>query len=101
MTGITHRAILLLVVAAAGLADVQVAVQTLTFAIDQELEGLKTSYTVGLSQAGLVPQQLSLGVLLLNLCLQLPESTRSEILKSESTVQPVHCNTKRIKCLLL
>ena len=55
VTGITHWAELLLVVAAAGLADVMVAVQTLTSAVDQELEGLETPNAVGLSQAGLVP----------------------------------------------
>lgn len=36
---------LLLVVATAGLADVELAVQALTLAIDQELEGLETSNT--------------------------------------------------------
>lgn len=37
---------LLLVVATAGLTDVELAVETLTLAVDQELEGLETSNTV-------------------------------------------------------
>lgn len=60
---------LLLVVQAAGLADVQLAVQTLTPAVHQELEGLQTANTVRLTQTALVPQQLPLGVLFFNLCL--------------------------------
>lgn len=75
-TGITHPAQLLLVVAAAGLADVELAVQTLTLGVDQELEGLQTSNTVRLSQAALVSQQLSLGVFFFNLCLQVPEKDK-------------------------
>lgn len=67
MTGIAHPAQLLLVVVTAGLADVKLAVQTLTLGVDQELEGLKTSNAVGLGQAGLVTQQLSLGVFFFNL----------------------------------
>lgn len=75
-TGITHPAQLLLVVAAAGLADVELAVQTLTLGVDQELEGLQTSNTVRLSQAALVSQQLSLGVFFFYLCLQVPEKDK-------------------------
>lgn len=75
-TGITHPAQLLLVVAAAGLADVELAVQTLTLGVDQELEGLQTSNTVRLSQAALVSQQLSLGVFFFNLCLQVTEKDK-------------------------
>lgn len=37
---VAHPAVLLLVVAAAGLAGVHATVQTLAFAVDQELEGL-------------------------------------------------------------
>jgi len=66
-TGITHPAELLLVVQTAGLADEELAVQTLTLAVDQELEGLQTSNAVGLGQAGLVAQQLPLGVFFFNL----------------------------------
>lgn len=75
-TGITHPAQLLLVVAAAGLADVELAVQTLTLGVDQELEGLQTSNTVRLGQAALVSQQLSLGVFFFYLCLQVPEKDK-------------------------
>ena len=75
-TGITHPAQLLLVVAAAGLADVELTVQTLTLGVDQELEGLQTSNTVWLSQAALVSQQLSLGVFFFYLCLQIPEKNK-------------------------
>ena len=42
---VTHPAVLLLVVAAAGLAGVHVTVQTLTFTVDQELEGLQAADT--------------------------------------------------------
>lgn len=55
-----------LVVTTTGFADVELAVQTLTLAVDQELEGLETSNTVRLSQAGLIAQQLSLGVFFFN-----------------------------------
>lgn len=73
VAGVTHPALLPLVVAAAGLADVQLAVQTLALGVDQELEGLQTSDAVALSQPGLVAQQLSLRVFFLNLCLEVPE----------------------------
>lgn len=69
MAGVTHPALLPLVVAAAGLADVELAVQTLALGVDQELEGLEASDAVALSQPALVAQQLSLGVFFLNLCL--------------------------------
>lgn len=69
MAGVTHPALLPLVVAAAGLADVELAVQTLALGVDQELEGLEASDAVALNQPGLVAQQLSLSVFFLNLCL--------------------------------
>lgn len=69
MAGVAHPAVLPLVVAAAALADVELAVQTLALGVDQELEGLEASDAVALSQPGLVPQKLSLGVFFLNLCL--------------------------------
>lgn len=69
VAGVTHPALLPLVEAAAGLADVQLAVQTLALGVDQELEGLETADAVALSQPGLVAQQLSLCVLFLNFCL--------------------------------
>lgn len=62
VTGVAHPAVLLVVVAAAGLADVELAVQTLAPGVEQELEGLQTPDAVGLGQAGLAAQQLSLGV---------------------------------------
>lgn len=40
---VTNPAVLLLVVAAAGLAGVHATVQTLAFAVDQELEGLQAA----------------------------------------------------------
>lgn len=40
---VTHPAVFLLVVAAAGLAGVHVAVQALALAVDQELEGLQAA----------------------------------------------------------
>ena len=71
MAGVTHPAPLLLVVAAAGLAGVQLAVQTLPLAVHQELEGLQAADAEGVRQAGLgAHQDLSLGVLLLYLGLQ-------------------------------
>lgn len=69
VAGVTHPAMLPLVVAAAGLADVELAVQTLALGVDQELEGLEASDAVAFSEPGLVAQQLSLSIFLLNLCL--------------------------------
>lgn len=68
---VTHPAVLLLVVAAAGLAGVHVTVQTLTLAVDQELEGLQATDAEGVRQLALRTQQLALRVLLLNFSLQL------------------------------
>lgn len=76
VTGIAYPAVLLLVVARAGLADVELTVQTLALGVDQELERLETSYTVGLSQAALVAQQLSLRVFFLNFGFQIPEGKK-------------------------
>lgn len=58
---------LLRTVAAASLADVEMAVQTLTLAVHQELEGLQAANAVGSSEVGLRAQELSLCVLLLKL----------------------------------
>lgn len=69
MAGVAHPAMLPLVVAAAGLADGELAVQTLALGVDQELERLEASDAVALSEPGLAAQQLSLSVFLLNLCL--------------------------------
>lgn len=66
-TGIAHPTLLLLVVATAGLADVELAVKALTLAVHQELEGLETTNTVRLRQAALVSQQLPFSVFPLNL----------------------------------
>lgn len=67
VTGVTHPAILLLVIVAAGLADVELAVQALMLVVKQEFKRLETSNAMRLSQAGLVPQQLFLGIFPLNL----------------------------------
>lgn len=40
VTGVAHPAVLRVVVAAAGLADVELAVETLAPGVEQELEGL-------------------------------------------------------------
>lgn len=69
VTGLAHPAALLVVVAAAGLADVEVTVETLAPGVEQELVGLQTSDAVGLGQSGLVAQQLSLGVFSLDFVL--------------------------------
>lgn len=58
---------LLCAVSAASLADVETAVQTLSLAVHQELEGMQAADTVGSSEIGLRAQELSLCVLLLNL----------------------------------
>lgn len=76
-TGVTHPAQLLLVVEAAGLADVELTVQTLTLAVDQELERLQTADAVRVGQARLVAQQLSLGVFSFDLGLKLPEKDKN------------------------
>lgn len=60
---------LLRTVAAAGLADVEMAVQTLALAVHQEFEGLQAADAVGSSEVGLRFQELSLCVLFLNLSL--------------------------------
>lgn len=66
---VTNPAVLLLVVAAAGLAGEHVTVQTLTFAVDQELEGLQAADAERVRQAVLRAQQLPLGALLLDFSL--------------------------------
>lgn len=68
---VAHPAVLLLVVAAAGLAGEHVTVQTLTLAVDQELEWLQAADAEGVRQLALRTQQLALRVLLLDLSLQL------------------------------
>lgn len=50
----------LLVIAAAGLAGVHAAVQTLTFAVDQELKGLQAADTERVGQPVLRTQKLPL-----------------------------------------
>lgn len=72
MTGVAHPSVLLVVVAAAGLAGVELAVETLAPGVEQELEGLQTPDAVRLGQAGLVAQQLPLGVFSFDFGLQLP-----------------------------
>lgn len=72
MTGVAHPAVLLVVVATAGLAGVELAVETLAPRVEQELEGLQTPDAVRLGQAGLVAQQLPLGVFSFDFGLQLP-----------------------------
>ena len=72
---VTHPAVLLLVVAAAGLAGVKVTVQTLTLTVHQELKGLQAADTVRVRQLALTAQQLLLRVLLLDLCLQISAGT--------------------------
>lgn len=84
--GVTHPAQLLVVVAAAGLAGKQLAVQTLPLAVDQELEGLEAADTVRLGQAALLAQELYLRVLLLNLSLQFTGNQTTNIHKSCYTV---------------
>ncbi len=73
---VTHPAVLLLVVAAAGLAGVHAAVQTLTFTVDQELEGPQAADAVRVGQLTLRTQQLSLRVLLLDFSLQITAKTK-------------------------
>lgn len=74
MTGVAYPAVLLVVVAAARLADEELAVETLAPGVEQELKGLQTSDAVRLGQAGLVAEQLSLGVFSLDFGLQVPVS---------------------------
>lgn len=69
---VTNPAVLLLVVAAAGLAGVHATVQTLTFVVDQEPEGLQAADAEGVGRAVLGAQQLPLGALLQDPALQLP-----------------------------
>lgn len=80
VTGVAHPALLLVVVAAAGLADVELAVQTLAPGVEQELEGLQTSDAVRLGQAGLAAEQLSLGVFSLDFVLQVPVWTKGFVM---------------------
>ncbi|TNN40455.1 hypothetical protein EYF80_049377 [Liparis tanakae] len=67
----------------AGLADEELAVQTLTLAVDQELEGLQTSDAVGLGQAALVAQQLPLGLTPLGFPQKVQGSAMTKETKSE------------------
>ena len=75
---------LLFIVAAAGLAGVELAVQALALAVHQELERLQAADAVGVRQAGLSAQQLSLGVLFLDLCLQVPATMRHELAMNQT-----------------
>lgn len=81
MAGLTQPALLPPAEAAAGAADVKLAVQTLTLDVDQEPEGLKAADAVGLGQAAPAPQQLPLGVFFLYFTLQFagkqPDETRT------------------------
>lgn len=49
-TWVTHPAMLFLVIAAAGLAGEEFAVQTLAFAVHQELKGLQTANAMTVRQ---------------------------------------------------
>lgn len=71
---VTHPAVLLLVVAAAGLAGEHATVQTLALAAHQELEGLQAADAERVGRSALRAQQLPLRVLLLDLGLQLTET---------------------------
>ena len=73
---VTHPAMLLLVVAAAGLAGEHVTVQTLTFTVDQELKGLQAADAQRVGHLTLGTQQLSLRVLLLDPSLQVTAEDR-------------------------
>lgn len=65
--GIADPALLLLVVAAAVLAGIEVAVLALPLAVEQELEGLEAVDAVGFVEVGLICQELSLAALLVDL----------------------------------
>lgn len=86
VAGITHPAMLLLVVAAAGLAGEHEAVQTLALAVDQELEGLQAADAVRVRQLGLGAQQLSLRVLLRYLSLQISAETAEDTRDVTTTI---------------
>lgn len=68
---VAHPTVLLLVVAAAGLARVHVTVQTLTFAVDQELKWLQAADAERIRRALLRTQQLPFGPFFLDPGLQL------------------------------
>lgn len=68
---VTDPTVLLLVVAAAGLARVHVTVQTLTFAVDQELKWLQAADAERIRRALLRTQQLPFGPFFLDSGLQL------------------------------
>lgn len=90
--GITDPALLLLVVAAAVLAGVEVAVQALPFAVQQELEGLQAVHTVGFIEVGLIRQELPLAALLVDLALQLPvENTPPQKKSRKLSLLLSHC----------
>lgn len=87
--GIADPTLLLLVVAAAVLAGVEAAVQALSLAVQQELEGLEAVDAVGFVEVGLIRQKLSLAALLVNLAFQLPAEN---IPKHRNLVLlPFHC----------
>lgn len=77
MTRVAHPSVLLVVVAAAGLADEELAVETLAPGVEQELVGLQTPDAVRLGQAGLVAEKLPLGIFSLDFVLQVPETVWS------------------------
>lgn len=92
---------LLLVVAAAGLADEHATVQTLAFAVDQELEGLQAADAQRAARVVLRSQQLSLCVLFLNLSLQLSETTTMErITHSPASLGDTQAKTSGLDCFI-
>lgn len=87
---------LLLVVAAAVLAGVEVAVQALPLAVQQEFEGLEAVDTMGFIEVGLVCQELSLAALLADLAFQLPAENSQTHRKL--FVLAFHCGLSHGKC---
>lgn len=87
---------LLLVVAAAVLAGVEVTVQALALAVQQEFEGLEAVDAVGFIEVGLIRQKLSLAALLVDLAFQLPAEN---IPKQRNLVSlAFHCKLSCGKC---
>lgn len=98
---VTHPAVLLLVVAAAGLAGVHAAVQTLTFTVDQELKGLQAADAVRVRQFTLSTQQLSLCILLLDFSLQITARDNKRGNEAVTIIFQPLLYLRRKYCLLL
>lgn len=88
---------LLLVVAAAGLAGEHATVETLSLAVHQELEGLQAADAQRVGQFTLRPQQLLLRVLFLDLGLQVAVEHEQHLNSTSENLMPLMTNSLTLR----